>query len=154
MEAAGIEPAPGGAKPSAESRPYLVTARNDSESLSRRVPSRPVLFQPVPHVPATYVQHDGAPKRVAGAPRGFRNGPSRPCGQEVAEIPHPHLHVRANGGQRRLFLCRHGGPVFEQAEHHRVEARGQTHRRSQLARDGRAALHCERLGRMGEKPRA
>jgi hypothetical protein len=28
MEAAGIEPAPGGAKPLAESRPYLVTARN------------------------------------------------------------------------------------------------------------------------------
>jgi hypothetical protein len=27
-EAAGIEPAPGGAKPLAESRPYLVTARN------------------------------------------------------------------------------------------------------------------------------
>jgi hypothetical protein len=28
IEAAGIEPAPGGAKPLAESHPYLVTARN------------------------------------------------------------------------------------------------------------------------------
>jgi hypothetical protein len=59
VEAAGIEPAPGGAKPLAESRPYLVTARNDSESRSRRVPFRPVLFRSVPHVHATYVQHGG-----------------------------------------------------------------------------------------------
>jgi len=59
MEAAGIEPAPGGAKPSAESRPYLATTRNDSESLSRRVPCRPVLSQHVPQAPATYVQHGG-----------------------------------------------------------------------------------------------
>ncbi len=60
MEAAGIEPAPGGAKPLAESRPYLVTARNDLESLSRRVPCRPVLSQHIPQAPATYVQHGGA----------------------------------------------------------------------------------------------
>ena len=32
VEAAGIEPAPGGAEPLAESRPYLATARNDSDS--------------------------------------------------------------------------------------------------------------------------
>jgi hypothetical protein len=38
LEAAGIEPAPDGAKLPAESRPYLVTARNDLESISRRVP--------------------------------------------------------------------------------------------------------------------
>ncbi|MDC0713274.1 hypothetical protein POL68_32730 [Stigmatella sp. ncwal1] len=60
MEAAGFDPAPGGAKPLAESRPYLVTARNDSVSISRRVPSHPVLFHPIPHVPATCVQHRGA----------------------------------------------------------------------------------------------
>jgi hypothetical protein len=29
------------------------------ESLSRRVPCRPVLSQPVPQAPATYVQHGG-----------------------------------------------------------------------------------------------
>jgi hypothetical protein len=58
MEAAGIEPAPGGAKPLAESRLYLATARNDLESLSRRVPCRPVLSQYVPQAPATHVQHD------------------------------------------------------------------------------------------------
>ena len=62
-EAAGIEPTPGGAKPSAESRPYLVPARNDSESLSRRVPCRPVLSQYVPQAPATYVQHGGQGER-------------------------------------------------------------------------------------------
>ena len=59
MEAAGIEPTPGGAKPLAESRPYLVTARNASESISLRVPSCPALFQAVPQAPATYVQHGG-----------------------------------------------------------------------------------------------
>jgi hypothetical protein len=59
VEAAGIEPTPGGANPLAESRPYLVTARNDSESLSRSVPCRPVLSQYVPQAPATYVQHGG-----------------------------------------------------------------------------------------------
>ncbi len=58
VEAAAIEPAPGDAKPLAESRPYLVTARNDLESLSRRVPFRPVLSQHIPQAPATYVQHD------------------------------------------------------------------------------------------------
>jgi len=59
VEAAGIEPAPGGAKLPAESRPYLVTARNAWESSSRRVPSCPALFRPIPHAPATYVQHGG-----------------------------------------------------------------------------------------------
>jgi hypothetical protein len=42
--------------------------------------------------------------------------PSRPCREEVAESPPPHLHVRADGGQRRLFLCRHGGPAGSAAE--------------------------------------
>lgn len=41
VEAAGIEPAPGGAKTPTKSRPYLVTARSAWASLSRRVPSRP-----------------------------------------------------------------------------------------------------------------
>ena len=63
MEAAGIEPAPGGAKLPAESRPYLVTARNAWESISRRVPSCPALFRPIPHASATYVQHDGRGER-------------------------------------------------------------------------------------------
>jgi len=48
MEAAGIEPAPVGAKTSAESRPYLTTARNDSESYpaaSRVIPSCPTPFR-------------------------------------------------------------------------------------------------------------
>ena len=68
LETAGIEPTPGGAKPSTESRPYLATARNDSESLSRRVPCRPVLSHPVPQAPATYVQH-GAGRNRAGVNR-------------------------------------------------------------------------------------
>ncbi len=59
VEAAGIEPAPGGAKLPAESRPYLASARNAWESISRRVPSCPTPFQPIPHAPATYVQHGG-----------------------------------------------------------------------------------------------
>jgi hypothetical protein len=59
METAGIEPTPGGAKPSAESRPYLATARNDEESLFRRVPCHPVLSHPVLQAPATDVQHGG-----------------------------------------------------------------------------------------------
>jgi hypothetical protein len=59
VEAAGIEPTPGGAQLPAESRPYLVTARNAWESSSRRVPSCPAPFQPIPHAPATYVQHGG-----------------------------------------------------------------------------------------------
>ncbi len=69
MEAAGIEPAPGGAKLPAESRPYLATARNAWESISRRVPFCPAPFQPVPHAPATYVQHGGGcPPPVARHP--------------------------------------------------------------------------------------
>jgi len=75
LEAAGIEPAPGGAKPLAESRPCLATTRNDLESLSRRVPFRPVLSHPVPQAPATYVQHGGA----------------RRCGGRVAFYPSPSL---------------------------------------------------------------
>ncbi len=59
VEAAGIEPAPGGVKASAESRPYLIAARNDLDSLSRRIPCRPVLSHSVPQAPATCVQHDG-----------------------------------------------------------------------------------------------
>jgi len=65
MEAAGIEPAPGSAKPSAESRPYLAIAWNDSESLSHRIPCRPVLSHLIPQAPATYVQHGGARSRGA-----------------------------------------------------------------------------------------
>jgi len=68
VEAAGIEPAPGGAKLPAESRPYLVTARNAWELISRRVPSCPALFQPIPRPPATYVQHGGGcPHPIARA---------------------------------------------------------------------------------------
>jgi redox-sensitive bicupin YhaK (pirin superfamily) len=59
LGAAGVEPAPGGAKSSAESPRYLVAVRNDSESLSRRVPCRPVLSQHIPQASATYVQHGG-----------------------------------------------------------------------------------------------
>jgi hypothetical protein len=69
VEAAGIEPAPGGAKPLAESRPYLVTARNDWESLSRRVPCRPVLSQHIPQARATYVQHGRGRSRAGVARR-------------------------------------------------------------------------------------
>ena len=43
-----MEATPGGAKLPAESRPYLVTALNDWESASRRVPSCPALFRPIP----------------------------------------------------------------------------------------------------------
>ena len=68
MEAAAIEPTPGGAKPLAESRPYLVTARNDSESISRRVPSRPVVFQPVPQTPATYMHQGRGRTQASVAP--------------------------------------------------------------------------------------
>ncbi len=68
LEAAGIEPAPGGAKLPAESRPYLVTARNAWESISRRVPSCPALFRAIPQAPATYVQHGGACLRTHCAP--------------------------------------------------------------------------------------
>ncbi|KFE67278.1 hypothetical protein DB31_8718 [Hyalangium minutum] len=53
MEAAGIEPAPDGAKLPAESRPYLATARNDLESRSRRIPCSPAPFQPIPRSHAT-----------------------------------------------------------------------------------------------------
>ena len=79
LEAAGIEAAPGGAKLPAESRPYLATARNAWESSSRRVPSCPAPFRPIPHAPATYVQHgEGCPPLAArpyravwlAAPRG------------------------------------------------------------------------------------
>ena len=59
LEAAGIEPAPGGAKLPAESRPYLVTARNTWGSSSRRIPPCTAPFQVIPQAPATYVQHDG-----------------------------------------------------------------------------------------------
>ncbi len=54
LEAPGIDPAPGGAKLPAESRLYLVTARNAWESMSRRVPSCAVPFRPIPHAPATW----------------------------------------------------------------------------------------------------
>jgi hypothetical protein len=53
----------GSVKPLAESRAYLATAQNDSESLSRRIPCRPVPSQHVPQALATYVQHDGRVER-------------------------------------------------------------------------------------------
>ena len=73
-------PQPGGAKLSAESRPYLVTTRNDLESLSRRVPCRVVLSHPIPQAPATYVQHGGGRTLTPythGAPR--RSLPGKTC---------------------------------------------------------------------------
>ncbi len=72
LEAAGIEPTPGGAQLPAESRPYLVTARNAWESSSRCVPFYPVLFQAIPQAPATYVQHGSAEDDQVGA--GFVSG--------------------------------------------------------------------------------
>jgi hypothetical protein len=72
VEAAGIEPAPGGAKLPAESRPYLATARNAWESVSRRVPSCPASFQVIPQAPATYVQHGTPSQKRVGLPG--RNG--------------------------------------------------------------------------------
>jgi hypothetical protein len=66
VEAAGSEPAPGGAKLPAESRPYLVTARNAWDSSARRVPWCPVLFRPIPQVPATYVQHSRPSQEPVG----------------------------------------------------------------------------------------
>ena len=96
LEAAGIEPAPGGAKLPAESRPYPVTARNAWESVSRRVPSCPALFRPIPHAPATYVQHGRRPNRVAGAPQASGLAPCRQCREEASEVPPPHLQVWAS----------------------------------------------------------
>ncbi len=57
VEAAGIEPAPGGAKLPVASRPYLVSTRNRWKSISRCVPSCPALFQAIPQARATYTRH-------------------------------------------------------------------------------------------------
>ncbi len=99
VEAAGIEPAPGGAKLPAESRPYLATARNAWESISRRVPSCPVPFQPIPHAPATYVQH-----------RGSRRSPYGPFALSPGKVPFSRVTMRGPVDSHSLSVQGHPRP--------------------------------------------